>query len=140
MAELQRLKCPETPVVLAVLVLEDLAMAVYLPLVAVLLVAGEPLRIAVSVSIAVATVSLVLAGAIRYGNPLSGSAVIGAFLAGIAVSGQMAEQSHRLLSPLRDLFAGRSSFSLGLRLIPPRCRQPFGPLCHWPPSPRSQKC
>jgi CPA2 family monovalent cation:H+ antiporter-2 len=33
LAELRRLHCPETPAILSVLVLEDLAMAVYLPLV-----------------------------------------------------------------------------------------------------------
>src|SRR5262249_54648105 len=38
LAELGRLNSPETPVVLSILVLEDLAMAVFLPLVAVLLV------------------------------------------------------------------------------------------------------
>jgi monovalent cation:H+ antiporter-2, CPA2 family len=38
LADLGRVDCPETPAVLSVLVLEDLAMAVYLPLVSVLLV------------------------------------------------------------------------------------------------------
>src|SRR5215471_4020485 len=37
LAELQRMKFPETPVVLSVLVIEDLVMAVYLPLTAVLI-------------------------------------------------------------------------------------------------------
>jgi len=40
LAELGRLEQPETPAVMAVLVIEDLAMAVYLPVVAVLLVGG----------------------------------------------------------------------------------------------------
>src|SRR5437016_500713 len=60
LAELRRLQCPETPVVLSILVLEDLAMAVYLPLVAVLLTGGGAGRMAVSVSVAVITVFLVL--------------------------------------------------------------------------------
>lgn len=44
MAELRLLNNPETPAVLSILVLEDLAMAVYLPLVAVLFAGGGPVR------------------------------------------------------------------------------------------------
>src|SRR5437660_972582 len=63
LAELRRLECPETPVVLSILVLEDLAMAVYLPLVAVLLAGGDAKKMAVSVSVAVVTVfSKILTG------------------------------------------------------------------------------
>src|SRR2546422_1270742 len=71
LAELRRLEYPETPAVLSMLVLEDLAMAVYLPLVAVLLAGGGPAKIALSVSLAIATVFLVLVVAVRYGQPLS---------------------------------------------------------------------
>jgi monovalent cation:H+ antiporter-2, CPA2 family len=46
------------------------------------------------------------------------SAEIGAFLVGIALSGQMAEQSHRLLAPLRDLFAAIFFFFFGLEIDP----------------------
>src|SRR5215469_5539629 len=42
------------------------------------------------------------------------SAAIGAFLVGIALSGPTAEQSHRLLGPLRDLFAAIFFFFFGL--------------------------
>jgi CPA2 family monovalent cation:H+ antiporter-2 len=148
LAELGRLECPETPAVLAVLVLEDLAMAVYLPILAVLLVGGSAANIAISVSVAIVTVLLVLLVAIRYGRPLSRfvshgsdeiillttfgtvllvagvaqrlqvSAAIGAFLVGIAISGPMAEQSHRLLAPLRDLFAATFFFFFGLEIDP----------------------
>jgi Kef-type K+ transport system membrane component KefB len=52
LAELRRLNNPETPAVLSILVIEDLAMAVYLPLVAVLLAGGGPGRMALSVSVA----------------------------------------------------------------------------------------
>ena len=146
LAELRRLNNPETPAVLSILVMEDLAMAVYLPLVAVLLAGGDAGRMALSVSVALATVLLVLALAVRYGGPLSRvlahqsdeivlltifgavllvggaaqrlqvSAAIGAFLVGIAVSGPMAEQTHRLLSPLRDLFAATFFFFFGLQI------------------------
>jgi CPA2 family monovalent cation:H+ antiporter-2 len=148
LAELRRLNNPETPAVLSILVLEDLAMAVYLPLVAVLLAGGGPERMAMSVSLALATVLLVLALAVRYGVPLSRvvahqsdeivlltifgavllvagaaqrlqvSSAIGAFLVGIAVSGPMAEQTRRLLAPLRDLFAATFFFFFGLQIDP----------------------
>src|SRR5882762_1670563 len=148
LADLRRLENPETPAVLAILVLEDLAMAVYLPLVAVLLAGGGPAKIALYVSLAIATVFLVLVVAVRYGQPLSRivahesdeivllttfgavllvagvsqrlqvSAAIGAFLVGIAVSGPMAQQTHRLLAPLRDLFAATFFFFFGLQIDP----------------------
>ena len=148
LADLRRLENPETPAVLSILVLEDLAMAVYLPLVAVLLAGGGSTKIALSVSLAIGTVSLVLLVAVRYGQPLSRfaahqsdeivllttfgavllvagvsqrlqvSAGIGAFLVGIAVSGPMAQQTHRLLAPLRDLFAATFFFFFGLEIDP----------------------
>ncbi len=148
LAELRRLEYPETPAVLSILVLEDLAMAVYLPLIAVLLAGGGPAKIALSVSVATAAVFLVLLVAVRYGQPLSRfvahesdeiillttfgtvllvagvsqrlqvSAAIGAFLVGIAVSGPITEQTHRLLAPLRDLFAATFFFFFGLRIDP----------------------
>src|SRR4030088_2209127 len=148
LAELRRLNNPETPAVLSILVMEDLAMAVYLPLVAVLLAGGGPAKIALSVSLAIATVVLVLVVAVRSGQPLSRfavhesdeivllttfgavllvagvsqrlqvSAAIGAFLVGIAVSGPMAQQTHRLLAPLRDLFAATFFFFFGLQIDP----------------------
>jgi len=148
LSELRRLNNPETPAVLSILVLEDLAMAVYLPLVAVLLAGGSTARMALSVSLALATVLLVLTVAVRYGFVLSRvvahesdeivlltifgavllvagaaqraqvSAAIGAFLMGIAVSGPMAEQTHRLLAPLRDLFAATFFFFFGLQIDP----------------------
>jgi CPA2 family monovalent cation:H+ antiporter-2 len=148
LAELRRLNNPETPAVLSILVLEDLAMAIYLPLVAVLLAGGSTARMVLSVSLALATVLLVLTVAVRYGFALSRvvahesdeivlltifgavllvagaaqrvqvSAAIGAFLVGIAVSGPMAEQTHRLLAPLRDLFAATFFFFFGLQIDP----------------------
>lgn len=148
LSELKRMDAPETPTVLTILVLEDLMMAVYLPLVAVLLVGGGPQKILVSVSVACATVLIVLFIATRYGHSFSSfvahqsdevvllsifgtvllvagiaqhlqvSAAIGAFLVGIAVSGPISEQSHRLLTPLRDLFAATFFFFFGLEVDP----------------------
>jgi monovalent cation:H+ antiporter-2, CPA2 family len=148
LADLGRFKHPETPAVLSILVVEDLAMAAYLPLVAALLAGGTPPRMAVSVGVAIALALAALFVAIRYGQPISRfaahqsdevillstfgtvllvaglmqrlqvSAAIGAFLVGIAVSGPIAEQSHRLLAPLRDLFAATFFFFFGLEIDP----------------------
>jgi monovalent cation:H+ antiporter-2, CPA2 family len=46
------------------------------------------------------------------------SSAIGAFLVGIAASGPIAEQSHRLLAPLRDFFAALFFFFFGLQIDP----------------------
>jgi len=148
LAELRRLSCPETPAILSVLIIEDLAMALYLPMVAILLVGGSPAKVALSVTIAIGTVAFVLLVAIRYGQSLSRfvahesdeiilltsfgavllvagiaqrlhvSSAIGAFLVGIALSGPIAEQSHRLVAPLRDLFAATFFFFFGLQIDP----------------------
>jgi CPA2 family monovalent cation:H+ antiporter-2 len=148
LSELGRINSPETPSVLSILVLEDLVMAIYLPLAAVLIAGGGAGWIAVSVAIAVTTVLLALFAAIRYGHLFSTaiahesdeiilltifgcvlllaglaeriqvSAAIGAFLVGIAVSGPIAEHSHRLISPLRDLFAAIFFFFFGLEIDP----------------------
>ena len=148
LTELRRLEYPETPTILSVLVLEDLAMAIYLPLVAVLLAGGGAAKMALSVSMAVATVFLVLVVAVRYGQRLSNlvghesdeiillttfgavllvagvaqrlqvSAAIGAFLVGIAVSGPMAKQTRQVIAPLRDFFAATFFFFFGLQIDP----------------------
>jgi len=72
LADLGRLGNRETPVILSVLVLEDLAMALYLPLVTAVL-AGEALigGGGIALAIAVGTVALVLLIAIRFGNVIS---------------------------------------------------------------------
>jgi monovalent cation:H+ antiporter-2, CPA2 family len=148
LTELKSLANPETPIILSVLVMEDLAMAVYLPLVAALLTGGGPSQIALSMAVAIPAVSLVLFVALRYGPQLSRlaahqsdeiilltllgtvlvvagiaqrlqvSAAIGAFLVGIAVSGPIAEQSRRIFAPLRDLFAATFFFFFGLQINP----------------------
>lgn len=148
LSELGRMQYPETPVVLSVLVLEDLAMALYLPLVAVLLAGGGLKTTIASISIAVLVVVLVLFVATRYGPAISRliasdsdeimvlttvgavllvagiaqrlrvSAAIGAFLVGIAVSGPISKQSHRIVAPLRDLFAATFFFFFGLQIDP----------------------
>jgi CPA2 family monovalent cation:H+ antiporter-2 len=46
------------------------------------------------------------------------SAAIAGFLVGIAISGPIAKQSHRLLAPLCDLFAATFLFFFGLEIDP----------------------
>jgi CPA2 family monovalent cation:H+ antiporter-2 len=148
LSELGRTTAPETPRVLSILVLEDLMMALYLPLMAVLLAGGGLEKILISVGVACAAVLIVLFVATRYGSTLSSfvahesdevllltifgtvllvagaaqrlqvSAAIGAFLVGIAVSGPITEPTHRLLTPMRDLFAATFFFFFGLEIDP----------------------
>ncbi|MFG1802310.1 cation:proton antiporter [Micromonospora carbonacea] len=135
LADLGRLGNRETPVVLSVLVIEDLAMALYLPLLTAVLAGTGLLGGGIALGIAVGTVMLVLVVAIRYGHLISSamsakdpealllgvlgltllvagvaaklqvSAAVGAFLVGIALSGPVAHHATEMLSPLRDLFA-----------------------------------
>jgi CPA2 family monovalent cation:H+ antiporter-2 len=148
LSESDRMKRPETPTVLSILVLEDLVMAVFLPVAAVLIAGGGPTRILISVAAAVISTGLAFFVAIRYGRFFSSllthqsdetilltifgsalliaglmqrlqiSAAIGAFLVGIAISGPITEQSVRLLSPLRDLLAAIFFFFFGLEINP----------------------
>ncbi|RYG66695.1 cation:proton antiporter, partial [bacterium] len=71
LGDLDRLGNRETSSILSILVLEDLAMAIYLPLVAVLLLGLGFIQGAVSIGIALFTVGMVLLLAIRFGDKLS---------------------------------------------------------------------
>ena len=135
LADLDRLGNRETPTILNLLVMEDLAMAVYLP-VAAALVAGKALgTTAVTIAVALAAVAVIMGLALRFGDRLSAalhdsddeplllavfgltllvgglaqrvevSAAIGAFLVGLALSGPVQERAEALIGPLRDLFA-----------------------------------
>ncbi|WP_430647753.1 cation:proton antiporter [Agromyces sp. GXS1127] len=133
--DLGRLSNRETPPVLAVLVLEDLAMAFYLPVLSALVVGMSLLQGAIGVAIAVSIVLVILFVALRHGHIISRffpaehaeplllgvlglvmlvaglaqevsvSAAVGAFLVGIALSGRVAANASAVLTPLRDLFA-----------------------------------
>ncbi|MEU2252118.1 cation:proton antiporter [Nocardia xishanensis] len=151
--DLGRLGNRETPVVLSILVFEDLAMAIYLPILTTILAGMSFLSGLRTLAIALVTVTLVLVVALRYGRHVSSivdssdnevfllkllgaallvagaasalnvSAVVGAFLLGIAISGSTAHQAAKLLEPLRDLFAAIFFVAFGLstdpRAIPP---------------------
>ena len=146
--DLGRLSNRETPVVLSVLVIEDLAMAFYLPILTALLVRMDLGGGTVSVLVALAAVFVILFVALRHGAIVSrlvssrnaevlllsvlgltilvagvaaqvnASAAVGAFLVGIAISGPVAERAGRLLSPLRDLFAAVFFLFFGLSTDP----------------------
>ena len=146
LADLGRLGNRETPVVLGILVIEDLAMAMYLPVVSVLLL-GEDLEDAtVAVVVALAAVLVFLAAAIRYGERASAllhsrsdevlllmtlglvllvggaairlqvSAAVGAFLLGIALAGPARDRVAELVEPLRTLFAATFFLFFGLQI------------------------
>ena len=135
LSDLDRLGNRETPSILNLLVLEDLAMALYLPVV-VAVVAGQTLgETAVSIGVALGGVAAILTVALRMGHRLSRvfttasdealllgvfgltllvgglaeqlqvSAAVGAFLVGLALSGAVQERAGALIGPLRDLFA-----------------------------------
>lgn len=148
LADLRRLDNPETPTIISILVIEDLVMALYLPLVAVLLIGQGFGSALISILIALVTVGVVLFVALRYGKTLSKlishqsdeailfttlglvllvagvaqrlqvSAAIGAFLVGIALSDPIAKRTHNLLSSLRDLFAAIFFLFFGLQIDP----------------------
>lgn len=146
--DLGRLGNRETPAVLGILVFEDLAMALYLP-VAVVVVAGDEFSAAlVSVLVTVAVVGVVLTIALRYGKhvtrllaspsdevlllsvlgvtlvvaglaeELRVSAAVGAFLVGIALSGSVSSRVAILIGPLRDLFAATFFLFFALQVDP----------------------
>jgi CPA2 family monovalent cation:H+ antiporter-2 len=55
------------------------------------------------------------------------SAAVGAFLVGVALSGPLVEQTHRLLGPLRDLFAALFFLFFGLQINPATLPPVLGP-------------
>lgn len=148
LADGKRLANRETPAILGVLVVEDLAMAIYLPLLTALLAGNGLGGIALAVVIALVTVTVVLIVATRFGmqitqlvsakdaealllsvlgltvlvagiaQELKVSSAVGAFLVGIALSGTVAHDAVEVLTPLRDLFAAAFFVFFGLSTEP----------------------
>jgi len=138
----------ETPVVLSVLVFEDLAMAVILPVLGAIALGGSFSGALVSVVVALGAVALTLYLSVRHGERVSAaafsdsdevnlltimgtallvagaaelihvSAAVGAFLVGIGISGPAAHRAETLLMPLRDLFAAVFFVFFGLSTDP----------------------
>ncbi|MGH9138842.1 MAG: cation:proton antiporter [Acidimicrobiales bacterium] len=135
LADLDRLGNRETPGVLNLLVIEDLAMAVYLPVAGALVIGSGATATATKVAVAMVAVAIILTIALRWGGHLSVllapasdeslllavfgltllvgglaqelqvSAAIGAFLVGLALSGTVQARAAALVEPLRNLFA-----------------------------------
>ena len=144
LTDLRRLGNRETPAVLSVLVLEDLVMAVYLPILAVLASGGGPLQALLGVAISLAAVGIAFVTSYRWGHHVGrvlahpdseqlllrvlgitmvvaalaelvhASAAVGAFLVGLALTGEAAERSQLVLNPLRDLFAAAFFLAIGI--------------------------
>jgi CPA2 family monovalent cation:H+ antiporter-2 len=138
----------ETPLVLSLLVAEDLVMAVYLPLLGAFLVGGSALAIGASMAVALGTAAATLLLAARAGPAISRvletpsreallltalgvtllvagiaeelhiSAAVGAFLVGIAFSGSLQHRAAEIMLPLRDLFAATFFVFFGLQIDP----------------------
>jgi CPA2 family monovalent cation:H+ antiporter-2 len=138
----------ETPVVISILVVEDLVMAGYLSLIAVLVSGVGAVRGVVTLAVALGAVSALLIVAHRWGNTLSDlvfsrsdqtlvltvlgitfvvagvselvgiSAAVGAFIVGLMLSGDAADRAHDLLEPMRDLFAAIFFVFFGLSIDP----------------------
>ncbi|MEV0675816.1 cation:proton antiporter [Actinosynnema sp. NPDC050436] len=148
LGDLGRLGNRETPVVLSVLVFEDLAMAVYLPILTAVLAGVSFVGGLTAVGVSLLAITVVLVIALKFGKYVSAvvdspdpevfllkvlgsallvagvasqlqvSAAVGAFLLGIAISGSTAENATRMLEPLRDLFAAMFFVVFGLNTDP----------------------
>jgi monovalent cation:H+ antiporter-2, CPA2 family len=147
----------ETPMVLSILVMEDLVMAVYLPTIAALLLGVGVGAATLSVGAAVAAAAVILVLSVRFGPTLSRfvfspsdeallltilglallvagiaeglhiSAAVGAFLVGIGISGPAADRARTLLAPVRDLFGGVFFAFFGLSIDPGDIPPVLGP-------------
>ena len=148
LGDLDRLGNRETPAVLSVLVLEDFAMAAYLPLLTVLASGGTVLQALVWMAVALAALGLAFTVSFRWGHhvgrvlghpedeqlllrvlgltlilaaiaeELHASAAVGAFLVGLTLTGAVADRARSVLTPLRDLFAAIFFVAIGLTIDP----------------------
>jgi CPA2 family monovalent cation:H+ antiporter-2 len=139
---------PEGRLVISVLIAEDLVMAVYLSLLTGALAGDAPAVAILTGGAALAAVALTLFAALRFeagvsrflfsrsdeallltiiglalvvagaGETLHVSAAVGAFLAGIVLSGPAADRARDMLVPIRDLFAAFFFSFIGLSTDP----------------------
>lgn len=146
--DLHRLGNRETPAVLSVLVLEDFAMAAYLPFFAVLATGRSWLYAIGGMAAAVAALSVAFAASYRWGHHVGrlvghpdseqlmlrvlgvtllvaalaehvhASAAVGAFLVGLTLTGDTADRARKVLGPLRDLFAAIFFLGIGVSVDP----------------------
>ncbi|KWX22459.1 MULTISPECIES: cation:proton antiporter [Mycolicibacterium] len=148
LGDLRRLGNRETPAVLSILVLEDFAMAAYLPLLAVLAAGGTLLHALVGMTIAITALVVAFVVSYRWGQHVTrfvahpdneqlllrvlgltlivaalaefihASAAVGAFLVGLTLTGDSAQRARTVLSPLRDLFAAIFFLAIGISVDP----------------------
>ncbi|ORT57037.1 cation:proton antiporter [Streptomyces sp. CB03238] len=148
LADLRRLGNRETPAILSVLVMEDFAMAAYLPLLAVLASGGPWWQAVLGVLAAVGAVLAAFAASYRWGHHLGrllshpdaeqlmlrvlgltlivaalaelihATAAVAAFLVGLSLTGETADRARAVLSPLRDLFSAIFFLAIGLSVRP----------------------
>lgn len=146
--DLGRLGHRETPAVLSVLVLEDFAMAAYLPLFTVLASGGTWVEAIIGMAAAVGALLVAFVASYRWGHhvgrlvahadseqlllrvlgitlvvaavaeSLHASAAVGAFLVGLTLTGDTADRARKVLGPLRDLFAAVFFLAIGLSVAP----------------------
>ncbi len=146
--DLRRLGNRETPSVLSVLVLEDFAMAAYLPMLAVLAAGGAWWEALLWMAAALAALGAAFSASYRWGHHLGrlishpddeqlllrilgltlivaavaehlhASAAVGAFLVGLTLTGPTAERARSVLIPLRDLFGAVFFVAIGLMVNP----------------------
>jgi CPA2 family monovalent cation:H+ antiporter-2 len=146
--DLGRLGNRETPEVLTILVIEDLVMAIYLPLVGVMLAGRSGSAAAGSLGLTMLLVVVALVVALRFGGLLTRlvrtpndeplllgvlgltllaagaaqqadiSTAVGAFLVGVALASDVSHHAQRLIGPLRDLFAATFFVIFALEIDP----------------------
>ncbi|MEQ4209722.1 cation:proton antiporter [Actinopolymorpha sp. B9G3] len=146
--DLRRMGNRETPSVLAVLVLEDVAMALYLPLMTILAAGGTWRQAVFGVAAASGALLLAFTASHRLGTSVdrmlagadteqlllrvfgltllvaglfefaNASAAVGAFLVGLVLTGEVAERARQVITPLRDLFAAVFFLAIGFTVDP----------------------
>jgi len=146
--DLRRIGNRETPAVLSVLVLEDFAMAAYLPLFTVLASGGGWVAAVAGMVAALAALAAAFTASYRWGHHLGrlvahpdseqlllrvlgvtlmvaalaeslhASAAVGAFLVGLTLTGDTADRAREVLGPLRDLFAAIFFLAVGFIVDP----------------------
>lgn len=148
LGDLRRLGNRETPAVLSILVLEDFAMAAYLPLLSVLAAGGTVLHALFGMAVAITALVIAFVVSYRWGQHVTrfvahpdneqlllrvlgltlivaalaefihASAAVGAFLVGLTLTGDSAQRARTVLSPLRDLFAAIFFVAIGISVDP----------------------
>jgi CPA2 family monovalent cation:H+ antiporter-2 len=148
LSDMNRIGNHETPVILSLLVMEDVITAFVLPVIAVLLVGATLAQGALAAGLAIGVVLLAFYVAFRLSARVSRaihsrsrelllltvlgitflvagladavqvSAAVGAFLLGVTLSGQVADEVRSLLPPFRDVFGGLFFVFFGMQVDP----------------------